>query len=95
MGWRKNWKGEGLRMRAVMSRDSSCFKESFYRSNMIKMEYHLFDNILLLISYYMDIYLKLFQIYKKDKRMPEAPPRVCTRGDKHSREEMQGTHPSM
>ena len=88
MGWRKIRKKEGLHAHAVKSHNSLHFEESFCRSNTIKIECHLLDNIPLLISFYMDIYLEFFQIYLEINQMPEAPLHVHARGDKGSHEEM-------
>ena len=71
------------------------FEESFYRSHVIEKECHLSDNVPLLISFYMEIYLNFFQIYLEMSQTPKAPLCVCACGDKRSHEETRGTHPSV
>ena len=89
MGWRKIGKKKGSRACMLKSCDSSHFEESFYRLNMIKIECHLLDNVILLIQIFMEIYLEFFQSYQKAKQTPEASPRVNAQGDKVSCEEIQ------
>ena len=66
------------RMHALKHHVSSCFRESFCRSNLIKIEHLLSDFVPLFINFFMDIYLKFFQTYQDACRMPNAHLRVRT-----------------